>query len=171
MSIWKVCFTFAASNFQKLNTMNKNYLFPRRFRVIGWVLAIAAVAAFFLLKNWFFKMPALYYDAFFEDEAEKGFFQMARSGILTLAMPVFTIGLLFIGFSKEKVEDEFVGHIREQSLVWATYVTAALFILATLFIAGVAYTYVPYLVFFVFLILFIVKFRIELHSFNKGGDR
>jgi Flp pilus assembly protein TadB len=62
-----------------------------------------------------------------------------------------------------------VGHIREQSLVWATYVTAALFILATLFIAGVAYTYVPYLVFFVFLILFIVKFKFELHRFNKGG--
>ena len=151
--------------------MNKNYLFPHRFRMIGWVLAIAAVAAFFILKNWFFNMPSLYYDGFLEDEVEEGFFCMARSGILTLAMPLFTIGLIFIGFSKEKVEDEFVKSVREQSLVWATYVTAALFVLATLFIAGFAYTYVPYLVFFVFLILFIVKFRIELHRANKGGEQ
>ena len=135
------------------------------------MLAIAAVAACFFFKNWFFKMPSLYYDGvpFLDDEEKDGFFCMARSGILTLAMPVFTIGLLFIGFSKEKIEDEFVKSVREQSLVWATYVTAALFILATLFIAGLAYTYVPYLVFFVFLILFIVKFRFELFRANKGG--
>ena len=152
--------------------MNKNYLFPHHFQVVGWVLAIAAVVAFFIFKNWFFKMPSLYYDGvpFLDDEEKTGFFCMARSGILTLAMPVFTIGLLFIGFSKEKIEDEFVKSIREQSLVWATYVTAALFILATLFIAGFAYTYVPYVVFFVFLILFIVKFRIALLRFNKGGE-
>ena len=152
--------------------MKKNYLFPYRFRIVGWVLAIVAVAACFLFKNWFFKMPSLYYDGvpFLDDEEKTGFFCMARSGILTLAMPVFTIGLLFIGFSKEKIEDEFVKSIREQSLVWATYVTAALFILATLFIAGFAYTYVPYVVFFVFLILFIVKFRIALLRFNKGGE-
>ena len=94
---------------------------------------------------------------------------MADTGILTIAIPLLTIGLLLIGFSKEKIEDEFVKSVREQSLVWATYGTAALFILATLMIHGFAYTYVPYLVFFVFLILFIVKFRIELHRFNKGG--
>lgn len=149
--------------------MKKDYLFPHRFRMIGWVLAIVAVAACFILKNWFFKMPSLYYDAFFDDEVEQGFFRMARSGILTLAMPLLTIGLIFIGFSKEKVEDEFVRHLREQSLVWATYVTAVLFILATLFIAGLAYTYVPYLVFYVFLVLFIVKFRLVLFRSNKGG--
>lgn len=151
--------------------MNKNYLFPHQFRIVGWVLAIVAVVACFLFKNWFFKMPSLYYDGipFVDDEEKEGFFCMARSGILTLAMPLFTIGLIFIGFSKEKVEDEFVHHLREQSLVWATYITAALFILATLFIAGLAYTYVPYLVFFVFLILFIVKFKIALFRFTKGG--
>ena len=46
-----------------------------------------------------------------------------------------------------------------------------LFILATLTIYGGVYAIVPYFVFFVFLLLFIVKFRIELHRANKGGDR
>ena len=157
--------------------MKKNYLFPHRFQVVGWVLAIVAVAAYVAGKIWFpnltFKMPAIYYDGVYEfmddDPMPQGFFVMGTTSPLTIVFSVLAIGLVFIGFSKEKIEDEFVHHLREQSLVWATYVTAALFILATLFIGGFAYTYVPYLVFFVFLILFIVKFKIALHRFNKGG--
>lgn len=153
--------------------MKKNYLFPHQFRMIGWVLAIAAVAAFIVTRIWFpnlsFKMPSLYFDTFFDDENESGFFRMARADTLSFAMPVLTIGLLFIGFSKEKVEDEFVQYLRTQSLIWATYITAALFIIATLLIYGISYLYVPFLVFFVFLILFIVKFRIEVHRANRGG--
>ena len=149
--------------------MKKNYLFPHQFRMIGWVLAIVAVVGYLWLPEFHFKMPSLYFDTFFDDENESGFFRMARTDILSLAMPVLTIGLLFVGFSKEKVEDEFVQYLRTQSLIWATYVTAALFIIATLLIYGISYLYVPFLVFFVFLVLFIVKFRIEVHRANKGG--
>lgn len=153
--------------------MNKNYLFPHRFKVVGWVLAIAAVASLVAYPIWFpdwrFEVPALYYDFPFLDDKDTGFFVMADTSIFSIAAPVLTIGLLFIGFSKEKVEDEFVHYLRAQSLIWATYVTAILFIATTLLIYGISYLYVPYLVFFVFLILFIIKFRIELHRFNKGG--
>ena len=151
--------------------MNKNYLFPHRFRIIGWVLAIVAVAGYLCLPEFHFKMPSLYFDTFFDDENESGFFRMARTNSLSIAMILLTIGLLFIGFSKEKVEDEFVQYLRAQSLIWATYVTATLFIATTLLIYGIAYIYVPFLVFYVFLILFIIKFRIEVHRFNKGGER
>ncbi|MCR5658503.1 MAG: hypothetical protein K6G25_04175 [Bacteroidales bacterium] len=151
--------------------MKKNYLFPHQFRVIGVVLAIVAVVLYVLFEDTPFKMPALYVDILFDDDHESGFFQMARTSIISIAMPLLTIGLLFIGFSKEKVEDEFVQYLRAQGLIWATYITAALFIVATLFISGIVYIYVPYLVFFVFLILFIIKFRIELHRFNKGGAK
>ena len=149
--------------------MKKNYLFPHRFRMIGWVLAIVAVSGYLCLPEFHFKMPSLYFDTFFDDENESGFFRMARTNSLSIAMILLTIGLLFIGFSKEKVEDEFVQYLRAQSLIWATYVTAILFIATTLLIYGIAYIYVPFLVFYVFLILFIIKFRIELHRFNKGG--
>ena len=149
--------------------MNKNYLFPHRFRIVGWVLAIVAVVGYLWLPEIHFKMPSLYFDTFFDDENESGFFRMARTNSLSIAMILLTIGLLFIGFSKEKVEDEFVQYLRAQSLIWATYVTAILFIATTLLIYGIAYIYVPFLVFYVFLILFIIKFRIEVHRFNKGG--
>ena len=151
--------------------MNKNYLFPHRFRIVGWVLAIVAVVGYLWLPEIHFKMPSLYFNTFFDDENESGFFRMARTNSLSIAMILLTIGLLFIGFSKEKVEDEFVQYLRAQSLIWATYVTAILFIATTLLIYGIAYIYVPFLVFYVFLILFIIKFRIEVHRFNKGGER
>lgn len=159
--------------------MKKNYLFHHRFQRVGWVLAIVAVAAYVAGKIWFpnltFKMPAIYYDGVYEfmddDPSPQGFFVMGTTSPLTLIFSVLTIGLILIGFSKEKVEDEFVHHLREQSLVWATYVTAALFILATLTIYGGIYSLVPYFVFFVFLILFIVKFKVALLRFNKGGER
>ena len=149
--------------------MKKNYLFPHHFRVIGWVLAIVAVAGYLWLPEINFKMPSLYFDTFFDDENESGFFRMARANSLSIAMILLTIGLLFIGFSKEKVEDEFVQYLRAQSLIWATYVTAILFIVATLLIYGLSYIFVPFLVFYVFLLLFIIKFKVELYRFNKGG--
>lgn len=167
--IGKFTLLLQRQTFKNLYVMKKNYLFPHQFRMIGWVLAIIAVVGYLCLPEFHFKMPSLYFDTFFDDENESGFFRMARTNTLSLAMPVLTIGLLFIGFSKEKVEDEFVQYLRTQSLIWATYVTAALFIIATLLIYGISYLYVPFLVFFVFLILFIVKFRIEGHRANKGG--
>ena len=167
--IGKFALLLQRQTFKNLYVMKKNYLFPHQFRMIGWVLAIIAVVGYLCLPEFHFKMPSLYFDTFFDDENESGFFRMARTNTLSLAMPVLTIGLLFIGFSKEKVEDEFVQYLRTQSLIWATYVTAALFIITTLLIYGISYLYVPFLVFFVFLILFIVKFRIEVHRANKGG--
>ena len=91
--------------------MKKNYLFPHWFKVMGWVLSIAAVVAYLCIRDLDFKMPALSFDVLLLDDDDEGsysFFRLANTNILSIAMPVLTIGLLFIGFSKEKVEDEFV---------------------------------------------------------------
>lgn len=157
--------------------MKKNYLFPHCFQTVGWVLAVLSVIGFLVFRLFFpdllFKMPARYFERIpiLGDSESSGFFCMANSSILSIVIPTLTIGLVFIGFSKEKIEDECVKSLREQSLVWATYITALLFVIATLTIYGIAYTYVPYLVFFVFLLIFILRFKMELHRFNKGGER
>lgn len=151
--------------------MKKNYLFPHYFQWIGWVLAIISFVALILclINDVTIKMPALYVDVFFDDDHESGFFRMVETSIYSIAMPLLIIGMVFIGFSKERVEDEFVQYLRSQSLIWSTYVTATLFILATLLIYGFDYLYIPYFVFFVFLLLFVFKFKIALYRFNKGG--
>ncbi|MBQ5958903.1 MAG: hypothetical protein IJL44_06935 [Bacteroidales bacterium] len=154
----------------------KSYLFPHRFRKAGWVISVVTILFFISSLIWFpnlrFKMPAIYFDTvFFEESANRHFFTTADSGILTICLPLLVLGLLLIGFSKEAIEDEFIVSIREKSLVWATYATAIVFVLLTLTVYGIAYTYVPYLIFFLFLVLFIIKFRIELHrNASKNED-
>ena len=151
--------------------MKKNYLFPHYFQWIGWVVAIASFVVLLLsvINATTIRMPAFYLDVFFDDDNEDGFFRMAESSMYSIAMPLLIIGLIFIGFSEEKVEDEFVQYIRSQSLIWSTYVSAGLFILGNLLIYGLTYLYIPYLVFFVFLLLFVIKFKIAMLRFNKGG--
>lgn len=89
--------------------MKKNYLFPNYFKTIGWVIAFAALVAFigfiFSFNDVTFKMPALIDQGFFNGFQ---YFCMAESGMITFIMPIFIVGLVFVGFSKEKIEDEFV---------------------------------------------------------------
>ena len=151
--------------------MKKNYLFPHYFQWIGWAIAIASFVVLLLglINDTTIRMPALNEEVFFDDDNERGFFSMVESSIYSIAMPLLIIGLIFIGFSKERVEDEFVQYIRSQSLIWSTYISAGLFILGTLLIYGFNYMYIPYFVFFVFLLLFVIKFKIAMLRFNNGG--
>ena len=154
--------------------MKKNYLFPHQFQWVGLVVSVVAFVALMIgsFKDFSIRMPALYDGGIsFDEESNSGFFCMANTGMFSIAMPLLIIGLVFVGFSKEKVEDEFVQYLRSQSLIWSTYVTAGLFILGTLFIYGLTYLVIPYMVFFAFLLLFIIKFKIALYHFNKGGER
>lgn len=162
--------------------MKKNYLFPHRFKAIGWVITgitlAATIAAFVasICYDWNpdLKMPALFDDdplGFLSDEGkDPGLFKMADCSIFTFILIFMTIGLILVGFSREKVEDEFVRQLRERSLVWATLVSAAVFLFGTLTIYGMVYMYFAYSIYFIFLLLFIIKFNVSLHRFNKGGE-
>ena len=68
------------------------------------------------------------------------------------------VGLLFIAFSKVKVEDEYVSKIRLESLQWAIYFNFVLLILATIFVHGMLYFQVIIFNMFTPLIFFIVRF-------------
>ena len=162
--------------------MNKNYLFPHRFKAIGWVITgitLAATVAYFVAESCFnwnpdLKMPALFDGEFLlllsdGESKPRNFFRMADCSPVTFILIFMTIGLVLVGFSREKVEDEFVRQLRERSLVWATLVSAVVFLFVTLTIYGILYMYFAYSIYFVFLLLFIVKFNVSLHRFSKGG--
>ena len=150
--------------------MKKNYLFPNGFKLVGLVITAIAFVALIIwacLENSpEFKMPAVIEGDLLGD---CDYFCIADCGLITFIIPILITGLVFIGFSKEKIEDEFVMSIREQSLVWATYCAAIMLVIFTLTIYSWSYLYAIYSIFPLFLILFIIKFRIELHKANKGG--
>ena len=150
--------------------MKKNHLFPNSFKIVGMVITAVAFIALIIWRlleiSPEFKMPAVIEGDFFGD---CNYFCIAECGLITFIIPVLITGLIFIGFSKEKIEDEFVKSIREQSLVWATYCAAILLVVFTLTIYSWSYLYAMYSIFPLFLILFIIKFRVELYKANKGG--
>jgi hypothetical protein len=80
-----------------------------------------------------------------------------------------TLSLLFIGFSREKLEDECVSKIRENCLVWAVIFNSALFILCNLFVYGIIYLDLMTFYVYFFLLTFIIKFNYELYRFRKSS--
>ena len=114
--------------------MNTHFLFPSRFKPYGWSLFIPSLVLGF---------TNLYFDFTF------GFLNVSKfEGVLNsdtqnltdeISVVGLIIGLMIIGFSKLKTEDEYVQKIRLDSLLWATYLNCAFLILSTLFIYSYLY--------------------------------
>lgn len=110
------------------------------------------------------KMPVIY-----NGLETQGFFTTALCTPIYIIMALLVIGLLLVGFSREKVEDEFVAFVRMRSMVWAAKVSAVVFILTDLLLFDIPFPYGACSIFIFFLFLFVIKFRIALFRFNKGG--
>lgn len=74
------------------------------------------------------------------------------------------ISLLFIAMSKEKTEDEMIMQIRLKSVFFSLWFTSVLFVVETLFFFNIAYAYSLWATLYVLLIVFIIKFRYEIHQ-------
>lgn len=152
--------------------MRDNYLFPQKYRIYGWVIVCVAIISTIAYSiswrcfHWMLvvKMPVIYNG--FETQ---GFFTTALCTPIYIIMALLVIGLLLVGFSREKVEDEFVAFVRMRSMVWAAKVSAVVFILTDLLLFGISFPYGACSIFIFFLFLFVIKFRIALCRFNKGG--
>lgn len=149
--------------------MEPRFLFPHRFKTIGWLIAIPSLilGCFTLFNDFYFnfltfKLPFKYIfsDTFTQstsvahvnDEVSELNFtdEIATVGSI--------IGLLLVAFSKVKTEDEYVSKVRLESLQWAIYLNFALLILATLLVHGLSYFHVVIINMFTPLIIFIVRF-------------
>jgi len=165
-----------------LNSMKKTFLFPTYFKKIGWAVILANVVlvvifSVILKQGDFFsiKFPAIWgygSDLYIFDDTKQGishWFQMVDANYLTTLLPaLLMIGLCFIAFAREKVEDEYIVHIREHSLVWSVMVGCALYLFLDLFFYGFFFFYIWIFYIYIFLVLFICKFNYELHSLRKS---
>jgi hypothetical protein len=163
--------------------MKPKFLFPHRYKTIGWLLAIpcfilglfclyADFQSSFLEINLPFQYP-LSDSINFTEISGKENNSYLLSGLKTvntnfnftdeLATVGLIIGLIFIAFSKEKIEDEYVSEIRLESLQWAIYLNFGLLILATFFVHGGLYFSVIIYNMFTPLIIFIIRFSYILH--------
>ena len=119
--------------------MKLNYLFPNKYKKIGWLILIpSAIIGLITLILEFepnyldFNVPAIFIDELFGD---KHFFGIVNNNILNeiLGVLILLSSLLF-AFSKEESEDEYISKIRLESLVWAVYLNYAILLISFLFI-------------------------------------
>lgn len=152
--------------------MKTKYLLPNKFKTTGWILLLIGLmfGTWFLffdevadIKVW---MPALHNEFPMSDES--GLFRFVFTSIIDeIAGTFIIVGALFVAFSREKQEDEYIMKIRLESLVWAVLVNSAL-MLFCLF-AFYNFSFLTSLIFNLVTVqlLFVVKFKYELRKAVK----
>lgn len=149
----------------------KATLFPHTYRRYGWFLLIPGIALglayVFYDIQWDFlrvRIPAFMNDSALDEilirrEEEGSPFWRWENLTDELAGLMILIGALMVAFSKEKVEDEYLVHLRLSALLWAVYVNAGLVVLAMIFLYSFHFLYFMMGNLFSVLLLFIVRYH------------
>jgi len=153
--------------------MKLNYLFPHKYKKIGWIILLPAAVMAFIVVNYDLEpevldmnVPAIFVD---EIMGDKFLFGMTENNVLNEIIGVVLIlSFLMVAFSKEKQEDELIAKIRLESLVWATYVNYAVLLFSMIFIYGMSFLWVMIFNMFTILLFFIIRFRWQVNKLNKS---
>jgi hypothetical protein len=152
--------------------MKTNYLFPNRFKKIGWLLFIPGIilGIVFLIYESDISLFNISVFAIAEEEilSDATYFSILRNNVLDeITSLLLIIGALLFAFSKEKSEDEFISKIRLESLVWATYMNYVILILAIIFVFNMTFFWVLVFNMFTLLVFFLVRFNWALYKFKN----
>ena len=156
--------------------MKLNFLFPSKFKRIGWFTLIpsAIIGLLILIYEYEpsfldFNVPAIFVDELFS--VNRKTFRMVTNNILNEILGVLIIISTFlVAFSKEKSEDEYISKIRFESLAWAVYFNYAILILTLLFIYDFAFLWVMVFNMFTVLLFFIVRFNWQFSKLKKSAS-
>ncbi len=155
--------------------MKTNYLFSNRLKPLGWILFITGIVLGVLWITLEFslaflglKMFALFNHAFMGNIE---YFVVIEQDIIDEIIAILiVIGASLVAFSKEKHEDELIAKMRLESLLWATYISYSILILAILFVFNMAFLWVLIFNMFTILIIFIIRFNWILFKSKKLAD-
>lgn len=152
--------------------MKSHYLLSNKYKLLGWILLILGLIGGVFLTLSSFESDLLRVNVLAIIGGESGivtnsdlenpdnYFKIIENSILDeIITLMIIIGGLIVGFTKEKVEDEFISKLRTDSLIWAILVNYIILMLATLFIYE--FTFFNILVYNMFtpLLFFIIRFN------------
>lgn len=152
--------------------MRTTYLLPNKFKKIGWLIfiPIAIISIYWLIFEPEPNFLTFNVFSFFNSEVFNPVehFSIIKNNILDEILSIsLIISSIFIAFSKEKNEDEYISIIRLNSLVWATYMNYAILIFAIIFVYGMSFLWIFIFNMFTILFLFIIKFNWEIYKIKK----
>ena len=144
--------------------MKTHYLLPNKYKLLGWILFTIGLFCGILMyilgiddQLMVTKVFSIYSDPFM---GEAGFFKIIENGISDeLVSLTIIIGGLLVGFSKEKIEDEFIYKLRTESLVWAIIFNYVVLLFTILFVYDMTFFNVLIFNMFTPLLFFIIRFN------------
>ena len=156
--------------------MKLNYLFPHRFKRLALIVFVPSLL--FGIYALAFNVEPEFLDCTVWSIFSKGlpfsenkdiFLTLTQTNLLDeiLAIIIVTSGLV-LSFAKEKEEDEMIQKIRLDSLVWATYLNFAIFLIAILFVYDMAFLWVLIFNPFVIIIFFAIRFNWQVRKLKNS---
>ncbi len=128
----------------------KTFLFPHTFRPIGWFVLVPTLILGILLLDGILSV---------DGSVETILTDTAIIGI--------ALGSIFITCSRERIEDEMTSSIRLKALLTSLYTYIVFLVIWTLAVNGMAYLYVMAASLVMLPIIFVVRFRYEMHRYYK----
>jgi Na(+)-translocating NADH-quinone reductase subunit B len=153
--------------------MKQSFLLSNRFKPLGWtVFAIGFLLCVLCmcLQNTDIlqtKVFTLFYNV---GILGTGFCGIVENNVLDEIAAIMTIvGGVFIMFSKEKNEDEFIASLRLNALSWAVLTNCAILLFAIVFVYDFPFFWVLVGNMFTIPIIFILRFYWLLHCVSKNN--
>lgn len=128
----------------------KIFLFPHCFRRIGWIVLLSTLLLGILLL-----CGALSISGILETS-------LNDTAIIGIAL-----GSIFVSCSRELIEDEMTSAIRLKALLTSLYTYVVFLIIWTLAVNGIAYIYIMAAGLVMLPLMFVVRFRYEMHKYYK----
>jgi hypothetical protein len=150
----------------KSENMKTSYLLPNKLKKLGWVLFILGiVGGVYMYYTDFDAMDFLEINvlSIYSDPilGKPTFFEIIKNGIFDELVSIFIIiGGLLVGFTKEKVEDEFIYKLRKDSLVWALIVNYSILLLGIMFVYDASFMHILMFNMFTPLLFFVIRFSV-----------
>ena len=153
--------------------MKKEFLFPNRFKKIGWVLFVPSLilGIYYIIygskydDKFTFSVFSLINDGLF---ATNKYFGFVNNCIIDeMLLTLIIVGGVLVAFSKTKIEDELITKIRYESLVWATFFNFTVILFATLLIFDMPYFNVMIANIFSMLLFYIIRFHFMIYKLQK----
>ena len=152
--------------------MSTQLLLPNRFKIIGWYILVPAfiLGMFICITDyqaaWLnTKVFAVVNEAIFD---KSQYFSIVETNITnTLVGVLFIVGAIFVSFSKEKTEDEYISNLRLKSLQWSLLVNHLLLLFAFIFIYGTTFISIMVYNMFTMVLIFIIRFNYILYKNTK----
>lgn len=142
--------------------MKTRFLFPNYWRLIG----IFFIAAHLILG---IMMKVLHPGGFSKDINQPEPTAMLLHNDINILLVV--LGLFFIAFAKEKLEDEQISQLRLDSLQWAIYANYAIFVLCVILFNGINFVDIVAYNVITPLIIFILRFRWKIYLLNRSLNK